>query len=278
MDVRAYSDPHDLLDLVGPLLRAARVQHTVALTVLDGLCRSPLPAEGVPVLLSLHEGRSVVGAAIRTPPHELISSAVPPGSAGTVLGALAECDPGLPGFTGPVAVVDELVAASGRPVVERRGLRLFELRELVVPGDVPGVARPVAEADVDLVAHRLGEFAAEAGTTLPADPAAVVRQWWSVGAHPVLWVDGGQVVSLAKAGPAVAGMSRVGPVHTPPAHRGHGYGAAATAAATRAALDAGAQDVVLFTDLANPTANRLYPRLGFVPVAEHRQVRLGPRP
>ena len=72
-------------------------------------------------------------------------------------------------------------------------------------------------------------------------------------------------------------MSRVGPVHTPPEHRGHGYAAAAMAVATRAALDAGAHEVVLFTDLTNPTSNRLYPRVGFVPVAEHREVRLGAR-
>ena len=72
-------------------------------------------------------------------------------------------------------------------------------------------------------------------------------------------------------------MSRVGPVHTPPEHRGHGYAAAAMAVATRAALDAGAHEVVLFTDLTNPTSNRLCPTVGCVPVAEHREVRLGAR-
>jgi len=29
---------------------------------------------------------------------------------------------------------------------------------------------------------------------------------------------------------------------------------------------------VLFTDLANPTSNRLYPRVGFAPVSDHREV------
>ena len=63
-------------------------------------------------------------------------------------------------------------------------------------------------------------------------------------------------------------MSRVGPVYTPPGHRRHGYGAAVTAAAARWASDAGARQVVLFVDEANPTTNRLYPRLGFRPVHE----------
>ena len=37
---------------------------------------------------------------------------------------------------------------------------------------------------------------------------------------------------------------------------------------SRAALDGGARDVVLFTDPANPTSNALYQRLGYVNVAD----------
>ena len=279
MDIRAHHDPAQFLDLVGPLLRAERVQHTVALTVLDALCRAPDPRQYAPVLLSVHDGDAVVGAALRTPPHNLISSAIPLDAVAAVLSATAEHDPELPGFTGGEAVVDALVAVVGRPVVEQRRLRLFRLGELVVPTGVPGAARRLEEADEAAVALRLQEFVAEAGSTVVvvADTAAVVRQWRAVGAHPVLWQDGGELVSLAKSGPTVAGMSRVGPVHTPRGHRGHGYAAAATAAATQAALDAGADEVVLFTDLTNPTSNRLYPRVGFVPVADHREVRLGAR-
>jgi len=60
----------------------------------------------------------------------------------------------------------------------------------------------------------------------------------------------------------------VAPVYTPPEHRGRGYAAAATAAVTRRLLDAGTREVLLFTDLANPTSNRLYRRLGYRPVEE----------
>ena len=46
---------------------------------------------------------------------------------------------------------------------------------------------------------------------------------------------------------------------------------AVTAAVSRAALDAGAAEVLLFTDLANPTSNSLYQNLGYHP-AEDRVV------
>jgi predicted GNAT family acetyltransferase len=54
-------------------------------------------------------------------------------------------------------------------------------------------------------------------------------------------------------------------VYTPPAYRRRGYGAAVTAHATAAALAAGAEHVVLYTDLSNPTSNSIYQKIGFVP-------------
>lgn len=61
------------------------------------------------------------------------------------------------------------------------------------------------------------------------------------------------------------GVARVGPVYTPPAHRRRGHGSAVTAAATAAAISEGAEDVVLYTDLANPTSNAIYQAIGYRP-------------
>jgi predicted GNAT family acetyltransferase len=61
---------------------------------------------------------------------------------------------------------------------------------------------------------------------------------------------------------------RVAPVYTPKQLRGRGYAGAVTAAVSQAALDAGAAEVSLFTDLANPTSNALYQRLGYRPLED----------
>jgi predicted GNAT family acetyltransferase len=66
----------------------------------------------------------------------------------------------------------------------------------------------------------------------------------------------------------LSGVARVAPVYTPPERRGAGYGAAVTAAISQLALARGAESVVLFTDLANPTSNSLYRRLGYEPVED----------
>ena len=57
-------------------------------------------------------------------------------------------------------------------------------------------------------------------------------------------------------------------MYTPPGQRGRGYGGAVTWTVSRAARDAGPAQVLLFTDLANPTSNALYQRLGYQPVAD----------
>ena len=49
---------------------------------------------------------------------------------------------------------------------------------------------------------------------------------------------------------------------------GRGYAGAATCAASEAVRAAGAERVLLFTDLANPTSNSLYQRLGYYPVED----------
>lgn len=64
-------------------------------------------------------------------------------------------------------------------------------------------------------------------------------------------------------------------MYTPPEHRRRGYGAAITAVLTASALEAGATEVVLFTDLANPTSNGVYRRIGFRAVSERLVLAFG---
>jgi RimJ/RimL family protein N-acetyltransferase len=154
-----------------------------------------------------------------------------------------------------------------RTEVHRR-MRLFRLGELVWPDPLPeGSARRAAEPDRDLLIEWLGGFTREVGDPPTQDHGAAVDERLSYGGVTV-WEVGGAPASIAGITRTVAGMVRVGPVYTPPALRRRGYAGAATAAVSRAGLDAGAREVVLYTDLANPTSNALYQRLGYRPVED----------
>lgn len=78
-----------------------------------------------------------------------------------------------------------------------------------------------------------------------------------------LWEEEGTHVSMVAVNPAVAGVVRIGPVYTPPDRRRHGYASSAVAAISRRALEAGAHTCMLFTDLSNPTSNKIYADLGY---------------
>ena len=91
----------------------------------------------------------------------------------------------------------------------------------------------------------------------------------------MLWEADGVPVSMAGFTTIVAGQGRVAPVYTPYELRGRGYASGATCAASEAVRAAGAERVLLFTDLANPTSNSLYQRLGYYPVEDSLVVDLG---
>ena len=253
-----------------PLLAADPVRHTVALTALDGLLRGE-PAE---TLVTVDEDGELVGAALRAAGRRVVL-AVPVRAAAPLAELLATADAELPGAFGAVDVVEAFAAAwtagTGGEIGGTVTQRLFVLGELVEPVGVAGGARHACDADAELVARWRAAFAAEALHEQPETPAGKPEP---VDPGVLVWELRGVPVALACARAPQAGMSRIGPVYTPPEQRGHGYAPAVTAAATRFARQAGATDVVLFTDLSNPVSNRIYPRLGFRPVGDYREVAL----
>ena len=72
--------------------------------------------------------------------------------------------------------------------------------------------------------------------------------------------------------------ARVGYVYTPPALRGRGYATSTVAALSGQLLRGGSRFCCLYTDLANPTSNAIYRRIGYEPVCDVVEVRLGPKP
>ena len=64
-------------------------------------------------------------------------------------------------------------------------------------------------------------------------------------------------------------------MYTPPEARGRGYASALVAELTAALLASGRSFCCLFTDLANPTSNRIYERIGYRPVTDVDEYRFG---
>lgn len=148
-------------------------------------------------------------------------------------------------------------------------LCLHRLGTLVPPEPFPaGRGRAVGEGDLEQLMRLCRGFAADVGEAVTIDADSWDRTRFADKRYTFWEAPDGTPVSMAGANPMVAGLVQVDPVYTPAPLRGRGYAGAVTAEVSRAALAAGAEDVVLFTDVANPTSNALYRRLGYVPVVD----------
>jgi predicted GNAT family acetyltransferase len=261
------------LAAAGVFLRSRPVQHTVHLSVAETLRVRGNSAFGdLGPLFGWWSpaGSEVTAALLHTPPHPLLLTALPDGSLQPLAEALESRGSHPSGVNASAADATAFAAAwtrlTGATAQEFRHDRLYRLDRLELPEPMPpGTARVATAADRDLLESWFSAFGAEVGE-MPGRSSAVDDRLSHGGL--TLWEDDGAPVSLAGRGRRSAGTVRVGPVYTPPERRRRGYAGAVTAAVSQAALDDGADSVVLFTDLANPTSNSVYQRLGYRPVED----------
>ena len=244
----------------------ARIDCNVLATVLLRL-RDGFHSEAHPLFAYASGRRGEVRAAVaRMPPYPLLTSNLSAADADMLVPRWLEEDPSLPGATAPPATLNALSSAWRRCTGGTTRVRLREAMHVLEHVEAPphpgrGHLRPAREPEADLLAGWLRAFAVEAGVTGGNESARTVRARMKLGGLYV-WDDGGPV-SLLGANPPVAGVVRIGPVYTPPQHRRRGYAGHAVAGVARLALEAGASRCMLFTDLDNPTSNKIYAEVGF---------------
>ncbi|WP_320774478.1 GNAT family N-acetyltransferase [Streptomyces sp. CRN 30] len=268
-------DLDDFLVRAGEFLRSRPALHTVPLTVTETLRAhgQDMYGTGTPVFGLLERAGEVRAAFFRTPPHRLNVTPLTGEEADSLAARLAGLGHALPGINAEHGTAAAFAGAWRRhtgttPVLGERQ-RLYRLGTPTVPRPVPpGRSRVADDGDEELLGRWTREFAAAVGEAPPPRTPSRVRGRF---AHKrfTFWEEpGGSPVAMAGTTRMVAGQVRVAPVYTPAHLRGRGYAGAATVEAGRAALAAGAREVVLFADLANPTSNGLYRRIGYVPVSD----------
>ncbi|MGZ2358252.1 GNAT family N-acetyltransferase [Streptomyces sp. 372A] len=272
---RRVPDVRSFLARVGGFLRSRPALHTLTLTVCEGLrARGPQAyGDEAPVFGVLEQDGEVRAAYLRTPPYRLIVTPLTPEEAGSLAVHLHAVGDPVPGVNADAATAAAFAGAwrartGVAPRLHER-LRLYRLGELQRPEPAPEGRGRVAEArDRGLLARWYAEFVRDIGGGGVQDPGAWADRHIA-DRRITLWeTPGGVPVSMAGLTALVAGQIRVAPVYTPAALRGRGYAGAATVEAGLAALAEGAEEVLLFADLANPTSNGVYQRVGYRPVTD----------
>lgn len=275
-------DADEFERLAFDFLVAREAEHNLLFGIVAGV-RSGL-YDQPPYFAVVRDGDRVVAAALRTPPFNLILSAVDHEHA---LALLAD-DAGrrwteLPGVGGQKRDAEQFaslwVERTGARASLQSNQRVYRLAQVVAPAAMAGRPRPAVGSDVPLLAEWLRMFSQEALRHSPENEQsriAAQRFVSGVGGRSMYLWDAGGPVSMTAVVALTPNGSRIGAVYTPPELRRRGYASALVAAVSQAQLDAGRRFCFLYTDLANPTSNKIYQAIGYERVCDVDEYRFEP--
>ena len=266
MDVRVTSDPKAFEQTVFPFLQRDPVLHTIIMSNVHERANGTVHTESEPsYFVSVHDGE-VVGVAMRTPGRRVYLGALPADLAEPIADAYADVLPEVVGVAGdrPAALrfAEVWCERRGGRAVETKGTRLHKLGELRMLSADTGRARLMRDDEVELVSTWGVDGFEELrpGHREWAERKLQQESMW-------IWEADGEPVSMVGYHLPIFGVCRVGPVYTPTEHRRHGYAGALTSRVSAEILAQGNQ-ACLYTDLGNPTSNKIYHQAGYRPVAD----------
>jgi hypothetical protein len=273
MELVAHDDAQSFLDAAEPVLLRAEARHNLVYGISSTLIETPDAFPALHLWTVVSHGEPVL-AMLMTPPYNLlVGTPADPSAVPFAAKTLMDHGVDLPGVTGALPEVDsfadewERLTGGGRRL--RMGHGVYAARSVRPPRSVGGEMRPAVPDDRDLLIDWFDAFAAE---SVPEDArhqegeTFVDRRFASSGGF-VLWEEG-EVVSMSGYGGETPHGIRIGPVYTPPRFRRRGYASALVAELSRRLLDDGRVYCFLYTDLANPTSNRIYMDVGYELVCE----------
>lgn len=262
-----HADPAAFLAAAAPIHARGAASASIFTSAAHAARRTP-PAPGERMYFATCAGAGVFGVAVQRDDGPVMLGASDAGAATAFADDLAGDWPALKGAMGAYDAAHAFVRrwrehTKAEPVL-RVHLRQHVLIDVADVPAAPGAARHADTADLPWLIDAQAAFLAEVG--MPGAPERV-HTWLprrvARGEFRV-WENGGPVAFAGFNG-AAPELARIAPVYTFPEHRGRGYATALTASLARELRDGGRRAVFLTTDVANPTSNAIYARIGFRP-------------
>lgn len=245
---------------------AERIESNILATVLDHIAAGRYAATTSVFAYGIDDDGQARFGALRTPPWFLLASELDPAAAPDLMRQWLDVDPDVPGVSGLPETATGIAAAwsahtnGSTRCRMREGIHVLDqVQEPARPA--PGELRAPHDHERDLLVDWVRAFTIEIGT-LPVNQAESMVDAQLARGGISIWEHQGPVSMLAVS-PNVSGVVRIGPVYTPPEHRQRGYATSMVAAVSRRELAGGADRCMLYTDLANPTSNKIYAEVGY---------------
>jgi uncharacterized protein len=253
-------------------LRAAEVETSSIASIAMRMVNAPGDDDAGAYLATVSDGSRTVAAVFHGAAGAALLTNAPDSAVTLIADDLANRGRHPKGVVGPLDQCEVFARAwhqrTGQVHVLRFHLRHFELSASPALAAATGRLRPPEASEQALIVDWQLAFFEE--TRMPDDVARVRRnaiQRFERGQVRV-WDDGGAVAFVGY-GDVAAATARIAPVYTPPRFRGRGYASAMVGELSRELFAAGKRAILISADVANPTSNSIYRRIGFRPVADY---------
>ncbi|HEX6923218.1 MAG TPA: GNAT family N-acetyltransferase [Bacillales bacterium] len=278
MEIQQFDKAKDFLEKTEEFLLKNEAINNLPLGILYRLAseKENNPDHPSPFFATAESENHPVLAMVITPPKNLIISGAEDGleSSGaiqTAVSFLKESGIQIPGVIGERNLAEKFARIwteqdEGGFTVQMEQ-RIYRLDKVNPVDKKPGQLRMAKMADLALVSDWIYAFSVDANEPMGREEADELAQKKIQQESIFLWEDQ-RVVSMAGKSRPTKNGATVSLVYTPPAYRQKGYASSCVAALSQRILNEGYRFCSLYTDLANPTSNSIYMKMGYQPVAD----------
>jgi predicted GNAT family acetyltransferase len=178
----------------------------------------------------------------------------------------------IPGFIGEKELTNELVKEMTNlrkriPYIQMNQ-RLYRLDEIEKKPADNGKLERMELSNLPLVKEWVYQFCVDINEPMSKEDAEVKAKDLIERGRVYGWEVDGEIVSMANASRPTKSNITVNFVYTPISERKKGYASSCVSALTELMLNSGYKTTSLYTDLDNPTSNKIYMEIGYKPLID----------
>ncbi len=273
IEVKLFEKPNELGEEGYSLLEKREAENNLPLSLLRSLENNLYQySDEDPLFFGIYTNQKLSSIALRTPPYNLIITKSDKVELVELNNFLKNENLQIPGVLGPKkeAEIFSKLYCNERGLASklRTAERIYKLNKVKHPEYPKGSLRLATMDDYKILSDWGVGFAKDAFLDefhIKNAPKTMKRLIESNSLY--VWDEDGIKTMASAQGVTLSGI-RVGYVYTPKELRKKGYASAITAALSQYQLDHGRKFCFLFTDLANPTSNSIYKKIGYKEVCD----------
>ncbi|USL41196.1 GNAT family N-acetyltransferase [Priestia megaterium] len=269
IQLHRYREVQEFKNQVEPLLSKNEILHNLALGILYSLNENSKPNfmgvilknnRAVLVLLQTHPQQIILSQIQQLTERELSEAAE----------LLQETEvPGLVGERQTVLYLSQKLAdLKNQEASLKMDQRIYRLDKVKKAADAEGMLVKARVEHLSLVTEWVREFMYIIWEPISKEQAVKTGEAFIKAGRLFLWEVNGKYVSMANAARPTVHNVTINYVYTPREERKKGYASSCVSTLSQLMLDSGFQTTSLYTDMTNPTSNKIYMEIGYEHVAD----------